>query len=93
MDETIKRVADERSLETVDRNGLWRAQTPAAFHTKALRAAYERASQAGFTGTDESQLIERNGGTVAIVLGSRTNIKVTYPEDVHLVESIMGDKT
>jgi 2-C-methyl-D-erythritol 4-phosphate cytidylyltransferase len=92
VDETIKRVEEGLVLETVDRTGLWRAQTPSVFDTETLRTAHERAVREGFVGTDEGQLVQRYGGRVAIVPGSRMNIKVTYPEDVHLVESLMGDK-
>jgi 2-C-methyl-D-erythritol 4-phosphate cytidylyltransferase len=92
IDETIKRVTDGRSVSTVDRSGLWRAQTPSAFTTEVLRKAHDRASEDRFIGTDEAQLVERYGGTVAVVEGSRTNIKVTYPEDVQLVERIMGSR-
>jgi 2-C-methyl-D-erythritol 4-phosphate cytidylyltransferase len=91
-DETIKRVTEGRSVATVDRNGLWRAQTPSAFITDALRKAHDRAREDGFIGTDEAQLVERYGGRVAVVGGSRMNIKVTYPEDVQLVEMIMGSR-
>lgn len=92
VDETIKRVTDGRSAATVDRSGLWRAQTPSAFTTEVLRKAHERAREDGFIGTDEAQLVERYGGTVGVVEGSRMNIKVTYPEDVQLVETIMGSR-
>jgi 2-C-methyl-D-erythritol 4-phosphate cytidylyltransferase len=90
MDETIKKVADGRSVETVDRAFLWRAQTPSVFRTEVLRKAHERAAGEGFLGTDEGQLVERYGGSVAIVQGSRANIKVTYPEDVDLVEALLA---
>jgi 2-C-methyl-D-erythritol 4-phosphate cytidylyltransferase len=90
MDETIKKVAEGRSVETVDRTSLWRAQTPSVFRTEVLRSAHERAAGEGFVGTDEGQLVERYGGSVAIVQGSRVNIKVTYPEDLHLVEALMA---
>jgi 2-C-methyl-D-erythritol 4-phosphate cytidylyltransferase len=90
VDETIKRVNDNGTLETVDRAGLWRAQTPSAFVTAVLRRAHERAADEGFIGTDEGQLLERFGGRVVVVSGSRTNIKVTYPEDVELVETLLG---
>jgi 2-C-methyl-D-erythritol 4-phosphate cytidylyltransferase len=90
VDETIKRVVGGFSIETVDRTDLWRAQTPSAFATRVLMEAHDRAASEGFTGTDEGQLVQRYGGKVAIVQGSRMNIKVTYPEDIHLVESILG---
>jgi 2-C-methyl-D-erythritol 4-phosphate cytidylyltransferase len=92
MDETIKRVSEGRSLETVDRSSLWRAQTPSAFRTEALRKAHERAAAEGFVGTDEGQLLERYGGSVAIVQGSRMNIKVTYPEDLGLVQALLKEQ-
>jgi 2-C-methyl-D-erythritol 4-phosphate cytidylyltransferase len=92
MDETIKKVAEGRAVETVDRSSLWRVQTPSAFHTEVLRKAHEQAAREGFEGTDEGQLVERYGGSVAIVQGSRVNIKVTYPEDLDLVEALLGKR-
>jgi 2-C-methyl-D-erythritol 4-phosphate cytidylyltransferase len=94
LSDTLKRV--ERGpgdaltvLETVDRVSLWRAQTPGAFDTEALRAAHAKADAEGFVGTDESQLIERYGGRIAIVPGSVDNIKLTYSEDFALAEAIV----
>jgi 2-C-methyl-D-erythritol 4-phosphate cytidylyltransferase len=91
VDETLKRVDDgSRVIETIDRSVIWRAQTPAAFRVDVLRDAHRRADDEGFTGTDESQLVERYGGTVRIVPGHRDNLKVTFPEDVALAEAMMG---
>jgi 2-C-methyl-D-erythritol 4-phosphate cytidylyltransferase len=92
MDETIKRVTEGKSIGTMDRTGLWRAQTPSAFNTHVLRKAHELAASEGFVGTDEGQLVERYGGAVAIVPGSRLNIKVTYPEDVDLVAALLEEQ-
>jgi 2-C-methyl-D-erythritol 4-phosphate cytidylyltransferase len=93
MDETLKRATvDEAPVtvrETVDRSDLWRAQTPAAFKTDVLRAAHERAHDEGFIGTDESSLVERYGGVVRVVLGTRSNLKVTFPEDFAVAEAMM----
>lgn len=88
VDETIKRVQDDTVLETVDRSMLWRAQTPSAFRTGVLKEAHERAHAEGLVGTDESQLIERYGGSVKIVPGSRENLKVTFPEDFAVAEAM-----
>ncbi|MGH2729552.1 MAG: IspD/TarI family cytidylyltransferase, partial [Actinomycetota bacterium] len=52
-------------------------------------AAHAKADAEGFVGTDESQLIERYGGRIAIVAGSVDNIKLTYPEDFALAEAII----
>lgn len=88
VDETIKRVEDSRVTETVDRARLWRAQTPQAFRTEALRTAHERAESEGHLATDDAELVERYGGTIAIVDGSRSNLKITFPEDLELAEAI-----
>lgn len=90
VDETLKRSQDgSRVLETVDREQLWRSQTPAAFRTDSLRRAHIAAHEDGFTGTDESQLIERIGGGVRVVPGSRANLKVTFPEDFAIAEAML----
>jgi 2-C-methyl-D-erythritol 4-phosphate cytidylyltransferase len=92
MDETIKRVTGSVAVETVDRTGLWRAQTPSAFNTEVLRRAHEQAARDGFIGTDEGQVVERYGGKVAVVYGSRMNIKLTYPEDIRLVGALLKER-
>jgi 2-C-methyl-D-erythritol 4-phosphate cytidylyltransferase/2-C-methyl-D-erythritol 2,4-cyclodiphosphate synthase len=88
--DTLKRVDGRRVLETVPRAGLWRAQTPQAFRTEALQTAHERAAAEGFDATDDAQLVERYGGTVAVVEGSSSNIKLTYPEDFVFAEALLA---
>lgn len=90
MDETLKRGDGEVVVETVDRSNIWKAQTPAAFMTQVLKDAHRRAHEEGFIGTDEAQLIERYGGTVALVPGSRHNLKITWVEDFELAEAILS---
>ncbi len=93
VDETLKLVRDRDVVsETIDRSLLWRAQTPAAFKTRSLRAAHERAHADGFLGTDESQLVERNGGTIKVVPGTRDNLKVTFPEDFAVIEAMLAGR-
>ena len=93
VDETLKLVREgDRVSETVDRSLLWRAQTPAAFRTEVLRAAHERAHADSFVGTDESQLVERSGGTIKVVQGTRDNLKVTFPEDFAVVEAMIASR-
>lgn len=82
--DTLKRVEGGQVVETVTRDGLVRAQTPQAFLTPALRAAF-----AGDVAdaTDCASLVERNGGRVAVVDGDPRLLKVTTTEDLGLVES------
>jgi len=65
-------------------------QTPQAFAARTLLAAYEKADDDGFEGTDTASCVERYaaGTTIAAVPGSARNIKVTYPEDVALAERL-----
>ncbi|MGH2735023.1 MAG: 2-C-methyl-D-erythritol 4-phosphate cytidylyltransferase [Actinomycetota bacterium] len=89
MDETLKRVDDAAVVETVERGALWRVQTPQTFRTDRLRQAHERAAAAGIEATDDAQLVERDGGRIVVVPGSRMNLKLTYPEDFALAEAIL----
>ena len=85
--DTLKRVKDGIIQETVPRKGLFRAQTPQAFHYDTLFSAHH----AGLTGsTDDASLLEALGHTVAIVPGSDTNIKLTYPDDLARLEAVMS---
>jgi 2-C-methyl-D-erythritol 4-phosphate cytidylyltransferase len=86
--ETVKSVVDDRVVETVDRDQLWLAQTPQVFTTTVLKVSHRRAEEEGFIATDDAQLVERYGGTVVIVEGDRSNIKITYPEDLILAEAM-----
>ena len=85
--DTVKR-ADERGqvTGTLDRNGLWRAQTPQMFRLGQLRAALERARQESAAVTDEAMAMEQAGYPVQLVEGSPTNIKVTVPDDLALAQ-------
>jgi 2-C-methyl-D-erythritol 4-phosphate cytidylyltransferase len=82
--DTIKRLAGEVVVETIDRSALAAAQTPQGFRVAALAAA--QAADGG-DASDEAALIERNGGVVVTVPGDPGNLKVTYPEDLAIVEA------
>ena len=89
--DTLKRAADGRIAATVPRAGLYRAQTPQAFHFLTLLAAHEHAHQAGAAdATDDAALLEAAGEPVALVQGHEDNIKLTYPEDLVRLERAMG---
>jgi 2-C-methyl-D-erythritol 4-phosphate cytidylyltransferase len=91
VEETLKAVDDERVVETVDRSRLWRAQTPQAFTTDALRRAH--AASPEIAATDDAQLVELAGGRVAVVRGDRHNVKITYDEDFVLAESLAASRS
>jgi len=75
--------ADDRVKTTIPRDGLWQAQTPQMFRYRLLTNALEN-----FDGvpTDEAQAIEALGFEPKLVTGSLRNMKVTYPQDMALME-------
>ncbi|MGA7992956.1 MAG: 2-C-methyl-D-erythritol 4-phosphate cytidylyltransferase [Thermoanaerobaculia bacterium] len=83
--ETIKRVESGRIRATVPRGDLVAATTPQAFRAGILRRAL--AKEGGLEATDDAELVERTGGEVTVVLTSRWNIKITYPEDLAWAEA------
>ena len=81
---TLKRVGPDSVItETVDRTGLWEAQTPQVFSRAVLEKAF--AATKGRP-TDEAQAIESIGHTVTVVQGSPINLKITSREDLRLAE-------
>jgi 2-C-methyl-D-erythritol 4-phosphate cytidylyltransferase len=80
--DTLKEVDESGHIvRTVDRAGLWRAQTPQAFPLRVIEHAYVEARKAGVTATDDSSLVERLGLEVVVVRGSERAMKVTEEAD------------
>lgn len=89
VSETVKRANEGGTvLATENRDGLWTAQTPQGFPREVLQAAYRSAREAGVSATDDAALVERIGGTVRLVPGEQTNIKITVPGDLAVAEAL-----
>ena len=93
VSDTVKQAADGFVKQTVSRDGLWRVQTPQAFHYRLLQQAFKKAKKDSYYGTDEGALVEYLGKPVRIVPGSELNIKITGREDIILGESLLSDTT
>jgi 2-C-methyl-D-erythritol 4-phosphate cytidylyltransferase len=90
VNDTVKRVEGDRVVETLDRSTLIRVQTPQAFRLRILREAHADAMRSGVEATDDAGLIERVGGTVAVVPGDETNMKVTTGQDLEIAEALLA---
>ena len=90
--DTLKHGADGVITDTVDRSGLWRAQTPQAFRADRLASAFA-AWPDGETPTDDAAVVERDGGRVAIVEGDARLMKLTFPEDFAIAEALIQRQT
>jgi len=77
---------EERSIKTIPREALWQAQTPQMFRYSTLKTALTQFNGAP---TDEAQAIEAIGLQPKLVMGALSNMKVTYPQDISVVEALM----
>ncbi|PKO46212.1 MAG: 2-C-methyl-D-erythritol 4-phosphate cytidylyltransferase [Betaproteobacteria bacterium HGW-Betaproteobacteria-22] len=78
--------SDMRVINTIPREALWQAQTPQMFRYALLRDALHSFNG---TPTDEAQTIEALGLQPKLVMGSLRNMKITYPQDMALMELFM----
>jgi 2-C-methyl-D-erythritol 4-phosphate cytidylyltransferase len=89
--DTLKRVDAEGTIrETIDRTGLWRAQTPQGFPRPLIERAHREAKLRGWHGeaTDDAALCERIGIPVRVVRGSERAMKVTEEQDFGRAEAL-----
>ena len=93
VQDTLKRSEDGRTVQaTVPREGLYRVQTPQVSRADWLINAHRRAAEEGFEqATDDAQLLERAGYPVYLVEGDPRNLKLTTPDDLHLLRLHIGE--
>jgi 2-C-methyl-D-erythritol 4-phosphate cytidylyltransferase len=88
--DTLKRLEGERIETTVDRHGLFRAETPQVFRRAVFTRALALAERDHFLGTDESSLVERlPGARIIAVVAQHPNPKLTEPADRGLLERLL----
>ena len=87
---TIKEAKDNTITQTIDRAGLYEAQTPQVFKAELLKKAYENLKNLDKTKiSDDAQLIEALGEKVSIVEADSSNIKITHKSDIPIAEAIL----
>lgn len=84
--DTLKRVEGDWVVETVERSPLVAIQTPQGFLVESLRAAHAADDQ---DASDDAVLIERWGGSIAVVTGEEANLKITFPADLAVAEAML----
>lgn len=88
--DTLKRGRDGLTAGTVDRKGLWRAQTPQGFAYDAILEAHRSAGDGDIT--DDAAIAEQAGLSVALVPGNEDNLKVTTEDDLARAEALLSAK-
>lgn len=87
--DTVKEVEKDFVLRTLDRTRLRLVQTPQAFKFKILKESYKRAMKEGLYFTDDASLLEYYNGRIKVIMGSYSNIKITVPEDLRILEVLL----
>ncbi|MFN0219122.1 MAG: bifunctional 2-C-methyl-D-erythritol 4-phosphate cytidylyltransferase/2-C-methyl-D-erythritol 2,4-cyclodiphosphate synthase [Hyphomicrobium sp.] len=92
VSDTLKRANSNGAVaETIDREGLWRAQTPQGFHFDAILKAHRDAATAGRDDfTDDAAVAEWAGIVTTLVEGSERNAKITTTEDLAMAERLLA---
>jgi len=88
LKDTVKEIEDGWVATTTERSHLRAVQTPQVFSFPLIYDAHS-SKLAQEDVTDDATLLERLGHRVAIFPGSYTNIKITTPEDVFIVEALL----
>ena len=87
--DTLKEVDESgRVVRTVDRERLWRAQTPQGFPRDAIVRAHREAKARRLTATDDAALCEALGIPITVVRGSERAMKITGEEDFARAEAM-----
>ncbi len=90
--DTLVRGTQGAMGETVDRQALYRVQTPQAFRFPAIAAAHRAWNDAGEP-TDDAQVLRAHGGSVTLVEGSVLLEKITLPDDFAAAEQRIARET
>ena len=90
VSDTLKREQQHQGIDcTVDRSGLWSAQTPQLFPLETLIRNLQAAIRCGVQPTDEAEAMERAGLHPLLVRGSSSNVKITCADDLTMAELIL----
>jgi len=92
--DTIKESHDGKLIErTLDRSRLWAVQTPQTFRVEVIRRALSEVRKRGLMVTDDTAACELIGQPVRLVVSPQPNPKVTRPEDLACVETVLRGLT
>ncbi|MEA1940543.1 MAG: 2-C-methyl-D-erythritol 4-phosphate cytidylyltransferase [Candidatus Caldatribacteriota bacterium] len=90
LKDTVKKVGEGFFInKTLDREEIWRAQTPQTFKYRLIISAYRQAYKDKYFATDDAALVEKYGHKVKLIVGSEKNIKITSPFDIIVAENFL----
>lgn len=86
ISDSLKKIQQGSVSQTMNRADLWLAQTPQMFRAIFFVKALQKIGNF----SDEAEVIEKLGYKPSVVMGSRDNIKITYPSDLNFVETFLA---
>lgn len=91
--DTIVESKDHQLISTIpDRSMMYQGQTPQSFKALHLRELYEGLnSEEKKILTDACKILVIKGEKVHLVEGEESNIKITYPYDLRVAESLLSE--
>ena len=93
LKESIRYInSDTNSTKNLDRNNYRIIQTPQTFRLELLRKSYDYASNKELNFTDDASVFEYAGHSVFLIKGDYDNVKITYPEDLIIADSLLSYK-
>jgi 2-C-methyl-D-erythritol 4-phosphate cytidylyltransferase len=91
--DSVKEVAGGRVVRSVDRERLEAAQTPQIFSRDILARAHAAGDTEHAAATDDATLVERIGCEIAVVPGEPSNLKLTEPGDLVVLEAWLRSRS
>ncbi|MEO0090121.1 MAG: 2-C-methyl-D-erythritol 4-phosphate cytidylyltransferase [candidate division WOR-3 bacterium] len=88
-EDTLKTVFHNQVFATLDREHIYRIQTPQFFEIKLLKKAYRLAKEKRWQGTDDAFFLEKVGFPVYLFKGEKRNLKITTREDLELIKNLL----
>ena len=86
--DSIRRIKSTTESTILNREEIVLIQTPQTFQVNQLRSAYQQVYQERFT--DDASVVEEAGFKINLIEGERNNLKITFPEDLHLASLIIN---
>ena len=84
--DTIAKVKDSNIKQILNRNELYRLQTPQAFNFLILSECHQKIDK---DVTDDMSVIQEYGYDTKIILGSEKNMKITYKKDFDIIKALL----
>ena len=88
INESIRKINSESS-KAVNREDFKIIQTPQAFDSSLIKAAYTQKYRKSFT--DDASVLEASGVKIELIYGNLKNIKITRPIDLVIAEGLMNE--